>query len=44
MGVGIARDLPWAGQCPVGMGTAGVGVLIAIGVIAFGVPNRGLDS
>ena len=44
MGVGVAGELPWAGRCPVGMGTAGVGVLIVAGVIAFGAPNRGLDS
>ena len=44
MGVGVAGELPWAGRCPVGMGTADVGVLIVAGVIAFGAPNRGLDS
>ena len=44
MGVGVAGELPYAGRCPAGMGTAGVGVLIVVGVIAFGAPNRGLDS
>ena len=44
MGVGVTGNLPWAGRCPVGIGTAGVGVLIVVGVIAFGALNRGLDS
>ena len=44
MGVGVAEELPWVGRCLVGVGTAGVGVLIAVGAIAFGASNRELGS
>ena len=40
MSVGVAGDLPWAGRCPAGMGTAGAGILIVLRVITFGAPNR----